>query len=270
MKLRMHPHQISISISVVRVVLTLTAVSAVSLFALIILEAKAFFNEAGSVALLDRSSPLQVFAGPLVSLLALFFVMLAYFVQARGERRSQNHRMIEMMMRFDDDYFREVRNQAWGCRSRWYHLPEPQRAQWRLNLIAGAIPIPVPGGVVNQHSSEQLTDEEAKIRSEQWSVFRMLNLYQSLAFLECDDRQLGNISFFYPYWRGFLYEVVNLYEQLYGKSVKPGERAMLPRERWKESLTLLDQRLRLPRYDEQSDSQLRIYQESLKNAMTLR
>jgi hypothetical protein len=268
MKLRINPHQISIS--VVRLVLTLTVVSAISLFVLIIFEAKAFFNKAGSMALLDKSSPLQVFAGPLVSLLALFFVMLAYFVQARGERRSQNHRMIEMIMRFDDDYFREVRNQAWGCRSRWYHLPEPQRAQWRLNLIASAVPIPVEGGVANQHSSERLTDEETRNRAEQWSVFRMLNLYQSLAFLECDDRQLSNISFFYPYWRGFLYDVVNLYEQLYEKAVKLNERAVLPRERWKQSLTLLDQRLRLPRYDEQSDSQLRSYQDSLKTIMTLR
>ncbi|MBN8730930.1 MAG: hypothetical protein J0L64_10335 [Acidobacteria bacterium] len=182
----------------------------------------------------------------LFSALALVLAAIAFFTEREADRerdrREFNQQAVNAFLRFEETLMRDARATAWQVRTRWYTDPN-QGQQFRERFLGRLLPrtqaqaIPPVGEIA-------LDDVRA--------LSRVMGFYQALSLIQCDDHQLRSLGFLYPYWRGFLRDVVNEYEHAYGR-LPDRQQAMFPRLEFRECLDRLDGRLGLPAYDWRED-----------------
>ena len=176
----------------------------------------------------------------LVALIAVAAAFWAYLLQSRQERNIET---LRLFISFNDLHMRKIRDDAWRVRSRWYRLPEDERASFRERILIGVIPLTVADAFPMDEPHEQ-----DWVR--RWSPYDMLQFFSTVALMECDKLVLQRPSFYYPEWRSFLWDIVEEYEKRYAQWTcgwTSTQKRFYPRRQWKENLTSLDQLLKMPK-----------------------
>lgn len=192
--------------------------------------------------------------GPLTSLftgVAVAGALIAVLMEQRARRREALNRLLDIYREWDSPTMRELRNVAWVARHRWYTEPTYRKFQTELMVLPDAI---------EAQWRRDFPDIYATAVDDRGAVWSLIEFYWMVAQLPASlAPRMAQWAFYYPWWRGFLYDWFETREQKYWSVMRefevkePAEECprclavrQLPREPWLETLAALDKLFGLP------------------------
>jgi hypothetical protein len=176
------------------------------------------------------------FSGVIAALILQVYQMRHLSETTEKERID---RTLELFQTFRLENMHTARNTAWKARTKWF--TDPRYRQRQIDHL-------FPQSLESIREAESLAEDY----EEREAIFDMLEFYSILAYHPGSDDILKSFNFYYPWWRGFLKSFIEEYDKRYDSlNLYEDQRQLLPKMAWVANISKLEERLRLPPYDQE-------------------